>query len=78
MAHIMSKCGSEDNVRTYEFFCDYPEDLNNIPMNRRTLGSVALVLDYNEECAVLYVCKSDGNWVGLKKIPYLVANPEPA
>lgn len=60
--NVMTKRGSQDNVVTYEHFCDTTADLVNIPANQITLGSVAIVLkDENDELGV-YIAGSDKQW----------------
>lgn len=60
MAAVMTKRGSQDNVATYEFFCDTEEDLNNIDPQYITMGSVAVIIDGFE----VYIANSKKEWVG--------------
>lgn len=61
--NIMTKRGTQDNVITYEHYCDAKEDLANIPKNQTTLGSTAVVLkDENDELGI-YIAGSDKQWV---------------
>lgn len=63
MAHIMSKRGSQDNIITYEHYCDTKADLANIPKEQVTLGSVAIVLkDENNEMGI-YLANSNKEWI---------------
>lgn len=58
----MTKRGSQDNVVTYEHYCDTKADLNNIPQDKITLGSVAIVLkDENNEMGI-YIANSNKEW----------------
>lgn len=61
--NIMTKRGNQDNVVTYEHYCDTKADLANIPKNQTTLGSTAIVLkDENDELGI-YIAGSDKQWV---------------
>ena len=63
MSNIMTRRGTQDNIATYEHFCDTVADLANIPKNQMTLGSTAIVLkDENEELGV-YVADSHKEWI---------------
>ena len=64
MANIMTKRGQQDNVVTYEHFCDYPADLENIDPKYITLGSIAVVL-HGEVGLEFYMADSEKNWVSL-------------
>ena len=46
MANKMTKCGTHDNMVTYEHVCDYISDLKNIPLEYSTLGSTAIDLRF--------------------------------
>ena len=61
MAHIMSKCGSQDNVLTYEHICDSTADLQNINPGYITLGSIAIVLKGLTGLEI-YIATSDKQW----------------
>lgn len=61
MAHIMTKRGSQDNVLTYEHFCDTQTDLANIDPQYITLGSVAVVIDGME----MYIANSNKQWISM-------------
>ena len=65
MAHIMTKRGNLDNIVTYEHMCDYYSDLQNINMDERTLGSVALVLRGQSGGVEIYMTDSNKQWVPL-------------
>lgn len=65
MAHIMTKRGNLDNIVTYEHMCDYYSDLQNISMDERTLGSVALVLRGQSGGVEIYMTDSNKQWVPL-------------
>jgi len=45
MANIMTKRGSQDNIITYEHFCDTHADMEKIDEKYVTLGSVCIVLE---------------------------------
>lgn len=61
--NIMTKRGNQDNVITYEHYCDTKADLANIPKSQTTLGSTAIVLkDENDELGI-YIAGSDKQWV---------------
>ena len=61
MAAIMTKRGTQDNIVTYEFFCDTIADRNTIERKYRTLGTIAIVLQGTGGMEV-YIANSDGNW----------------
>ena len=62
--NVMTKRGSQDNVVTYEHFCDTVADKQNIDPKYITLGSVCVVLDDETENHELtfYLAKSDKTW----------------
>ena len=61
--NIMTKQGNQDNVVTYEHYCDTKADLANIPKSQTTLGSTAVVLkDENDELGI-YIADSSKQWV---------------
>lgn len=64
MANVMTKRGSQDNVVTYEHYCDTAEDLVNIPEEQITLGSVAIVLNDNGALGA-YIANSQKEWVAV-------------
>lgn len=59
--NIMTKRGSQDNVVTYEHYCDFKTDLDNIPQSQITLGSTAIVLQ-DEGGMGVYIAGSDKQW----------------
>lgn len=61
---IMTKRGSLDNIITYEHVCDATADLNNIPSEQTTLGSVAIVLKDPDGLGV-YIATSAKEWIPL-------------
>ena len=61
MAHIMTKRGTQDNVVTYEHYCDTAADLNDIPSEYTTLGSTAIVVDDNGALGA-YMANNNGEW----------------
>lgn len=65
MAAIMTKRGTEDNVITYEHFCDTKADMDTIDPTYITLGSVCVVLEDETENDTLqfYLAKTDKSWV---------------
>ena len=65
MATIMSKQGNVDNVVTYEHYCDTVADLDNIPYNESTLGSVAVVLVGESGGLEIYIANSNHEWIPL-------------
>ena len=62
MAHVMTKRGSEDNVITYEHYCDTTEDMVNIDPKYITLGSVCIVVEGESGELEAYIAKSDKSW----------------
>lgn len=64
MANIMTKRGQLDNVVTYEHFCDYTTDLQNIDPKYITLGSIAVVL-HGDTGLEFYMADSEKQWVSL-------------
>lgn len=65
MANVMTKRGTQDNVATYEFFCDTHEDLESVNSAYITLGSVAVVLHDTGDKLGAYIADSEKNWVSL-------------
>jgi len=61
MSYKMSMRGSLDNETTNQFFCDAPEDLEQIPASDINLGSVAVVVDPFE----MFIANSDKEWISL-------------
>lgn len=62
MASIMTKRGSQDNVITYEHYCDTLEDRANIDPQYITLGSVCIVVE-GENGLTAYIANSNKEWV---------------
>ena len=62
MAHIMTKCGSQDNIITYEHYCDTMEDRAKIDPKYITLGSTCIVVEGESGELEAYVAKSDKSW----------------
>lgn len=62
MAHIMTKRGSQDNMITYEHYCDTMEDMDNIDPNEITLGSTCIVVEGESGELEAYIAKSDKSW----------------
>ena len=65
MAYAMTKCGSRDNIITYEFMCDTIADMNAIENEYRTLGSVAIVLQGESDGLEVYIAGSNKQWTSL-------------
>ena len=65
MAYAMTKCGSQDNVITYEFICDTLTDMNAIENKYRTLGSIAIVLEGDSGGLEVYIANSSKQWTVL-------------
>ena len=62
MAYAMTKQGSLDNIITYEHYCDTVADLSNIPSSQITLGSVAIVVNDEDEGMGIYIANSQKEW----------------
>lgn len=60
--NIMTKRGSQDNVITYEHYCDTLTDMNNIKKENITLGSICVVLKGESNALELYIADSTGTW----------------
>ena len=58
---IMTKRGVQDNVPTYEHWCDTAEDLAKIDPQYITLGSVAVVVNGGSDLDI-YLATSDKSW----------------
>ena len=67
MANKMTKCGTHDNMVTYEHVCDYTSDLKNIPLEYSTLGSTAIVI-HGDTGFEVYICDSNKVWVPLGSV----------
>lgn len=59
--NIMTKRGSEDNVVTYEHYCDTVEDMANIDPKYITLGSICVVV-HSSSGILVYMAGSDKQW----------------
>ena len=59
--NIMSKRGQQDNIVTYEHWCDTVADLANIAPQYATLGSVAIVVK-GAAGLEAYIADSNGEW----------------
>ena len=63
MAHIMTKRGSQDNVVTFEHFCDDIEDMEDIDPAYINLGSACVVLSGRSGGLEFYLANSDKEWI---------------
>ena len=62
MSHIMTKVGNQDNITTYEHFCDTIEDRDNlIDKKYITLGSSCVVIN-GQEGVEIYIADSNKQW----------------
>lgn len=61
--NIMTKRGSQDNIVTYEHYCDTLEDRANIDLKYITLGSICIVLKGENDTLELYIADSNHNWI---------------
>ena len=61
--NIMTKHGSQDNIVTYEHYCDTKADLANIPQDQISLGSVAIVLKDEDDSMGIYLANSNKEWI---------------
>ena len=68
MAYAMTKCGSLDNIVTYEFICDTITDMNAIDNKYKTIGTIAIVLSGESDTLEVYICGSDKQWSNLGAI----------
>ncbi len=62
MANIMTKRGSQDNMVTYEHYCDTVADMANIDSKYITLGSVCIVIEGESGGLDVYIAGSDKQW----------------
>ena len=60
--NIMTKRGSQDNIITYEHYCDTTEDMNNILPEYITLGSICVVIKGEDDSLDLYIADSNHTW----------------
>ena len=65
MANVMTKRGSLDNVVTFEHYCDTVADLQNIPKDQISLGSVAIVLQGQNDELEVYIANTKKQWISL-------------
>ena len=65
MPHVTTKRGSQDNIITYEHFCDTKADMDTIEKKEITLGSVCVVLKDESQNNTLqfYLAQSDKTWI---------------
>jgi hypothetical protein len=61
--NIMTKRGGLDNIATFEHVCDRKADLDNIPKNQITLGSLAIVLKGENDGLEVYMANSKKEWI---------------
>lgn len=61
--NIMTKRGTQDNVSTYEHYCDTIADMNNINPDYITLGSVCVVVQGENNELDAYVANSQKEWI---------------
>jgi len=66
--NIMTKRGSQDNVVTYEHYCDTKEDLTAIPSDQITLGSTAVVLKDEGDAMGVYMANSSKEWIPFSSV----------
>lgn len=59
--NIMTKRGQEDNIITYEHYCDETSDMTNIDPKYITLGSVCVVL-HGTTGLQIYMADSQKTW----------------
>ena len=62
MPNMMIQHGGEINSAINVHVCDEKNDLQNIPANEITLGTVAIVLEDTGGALGLYMAKSDKTW----------------
>lgn len=60
--NIMTKRGSQDNMITYEHYCDTKVDMDNIKPEYITLGSVCIVVKGENNDLEVYIAGSDKEW----------------
>lgn len=60
--NVMTKRGSQDNMITYEHYCDTIADMANIDPKYITLGSVCIVISGENEEMDVYIAGSDKQW----------------
>lgn len=62
MANVMTKRGQQDNIATYEHFCDTAADMQNIEPKYINLGSVCVVLEGESGGLEIYIANSKKQW----------------
>lgn len=62
MAHVMTRRGTQDNVVTYEHFCDTMADRDAIDPAEINLGTVCVVLEGASGGLEFYIAKSNKEW----------------
>jgi hypothetical protein len=60
--NIMTKRGSQDNIATYEHYCDTIEDMRKIDSNYINLGSICVVLEGESGSLEVYIANSKKEW----------------
>ena len=60
--NVMTKRGSQDNVSTYEHYCDTVKDMANISPEYITLGSICVVIKGENDALELYIADSNHTW----------------
>lgn len=60
--NVMTKQGSQDNVVIYEHYCDTTADLANIPKDQINIGSVAIVVNGEDNNINVYIANSQKQW----------------
>ena len=60
--NIMTKRGSQDNIATYEHYCDTVNDMANISPEYITLGSICVVIKGDNDTLELYIADSNHTW----------------
>lgn len=58
----MTRVGSDDNVITYEHYCDTTQDMANIDPKYITLGSICVVVKGTNDELEVYMADSNKNW----------------
>lgn len=60
--NTMAKRGSQDNIVTYEHYCDTTADMANIDPKYVTLGSICVVIKGENDLLELYIADSGHTW----------------
>lgn len=60
--NTMAKRGSQDNIVTYEHYCDTTADMANIDPKYVTLGSICVVIKGENDLLELYIADSNHTW----------------